>query len=160
MTQFKKAEWIFADCKDTEICDRYFEYRESFTATSDITTKLYISANSQYVVYVNGQFVDCGQYDDYEDYQVYDTLDITTYLKQGKNELYIGHYVCGGNFSTRRKQVPGIIFAVWSGEENILSSNCTCLSRENKHFLKNEECISGQLGYNFEYDATAVETEE
>lgn len=159
MALFKKAEWIFADCKDTEICDRYFEYRESFTANSDITTKLYISANSQYVVYVNGQFVDCGQYDDYEDYQVYDTLDITTYLKQGKNELYIGHYVCGGNFSTRRKQVPGIIFAVWSGEENILSSNCTCRSRENKHFLKNEECISGQLGYNFEYDATAVETE-
>ena len=159
MALFERAEWIFADGKETEICDRYFEYRASFTANSALATKLYISANSQYAVYVNDHFINCGQYDDYEDYQVYDTLDITTYLKPGKNELYIGHYVCGRDFSTRRKQVPGIIFAIWSGEENLLSSDCYCLSRENKNFLKNEECISEQLGYNFEYDATAVQTE-
>lgn len=156
---FEKAEWIFADCKETEICDKYFEYRTSFAADPGITTNLYISANSQYAVYVNGSFVNCGQYDDYEDYQVYDTLDITAYLKNGSNDLYIGHYVCGSDCSTRRKQIPGVIFAVWSGEQNLVSSDCACFSRQNKHFLKNGEYITGQLGYNFEYDATAAETE-
>lgn len=158
-TLFENAKWIFADCKEKEIRDRYFEYKTEFIASPGVPTRLYISAYSQYVVYINGKFADCGQYDDYEDHQVYDTLDITPYLKQEKNELYIGHYVCGENFSTRRKQMPGIIFDLWSGEQNILSSSVACLSRENKHFLKNEERMTGQLGYNFEYDAAAAEAE-
>lgn len=156
---FSGAEWIFADCGKEKVCDSYFEYRTSFDADPGVTTKLYIGAYSQYVVYINGQFVDCGQYDDYENYQVYDTLDITGYLKARDNELYIGHYVCGSDFSTRRVQIPGIIFDIRSGEKNLLSSSCSCLARENRHFLENGEIITPQLGYNFEYDACAAEAE-
>jgi len=156
---FDHAEWIMTEIKETELCDRYFEYRDVFIADPEKTTKLYISTHSQYAVYVNGIFVDCGQYDDYEDYQIYDTLDITRYLKSGENELYIGHYVGGRDFATRRKQIPGIIYEI-HGEEKILAfSNCKTLSRVNTHFRKNQECITVQLGYNFEYDAEAEETE-
>ncbi|MBO5070571.1 MAG: hypothetical protein J6C37_09450 [Roseburia sp.] len=154
---FENAEWIFADCKGADICNRYFEYQTEFEANPAIPTMLYISAHSQYVVYINGCFVGCGQYDDYEDYQVYDTIDITAYIKKQNNNLYIGHYVCGSDFSTRQKQKPGIIFAVWNEDQNLLSSNCKCFSRENRHFEKTEVRITRQLGYTFEYDATAAE---
>lgn len=154
---FQNAEWIFVDSIEEEVCDIYFEYCTNFEASPMDTTKLYLCAYSQYAVYVNGIFVNCGQYDGYEDYQVYDMLDITEYLKEGTNELYIGHYVCGEDFSTRQKQLPGIIFTIQKEECEILSSNCSCLSRVNKHFLKNGEKISGQLGFNFEYDANSIE---
>lgn len=154
---FETAEWIFARCPEGEVCDRYFEYQTHFEAAAGSPTRLYISSYSQYAVSVNGRFVNCGQYDGYEDYQVYDTLDITEYLQNGDNVLTIGHYVCGADFFTRRRQIPGIIFAVWSGVKNLLSSNCSCLSRVNMHFLKNQEKITEQLGYNFEYDAAAPE---
>ena len=156
---FQNAEWIFADYNAKEVCDLYFEYCTSFETLPIYKTILYICSYSQYVVYINGTFVDCGQYDGYEDYQVYDALDITSYLREGTNELYIAHYVCGSDFSTRQKQLPGIIFTIQNESSELLYSNCNCLSRINKHFLKNGEKISNQLGYNFEYDANCIETQ-
>ena len=140
-TLFENAEWIIADVQENEMCDIYFEYIDSFFANATGTTKLYISAHSQYAVYINDIFVNCGQYDDYEDYQVYDTLDVTQHLQVGKNELYIGHYVCGSDFSTRQKQMPGLIFSIQNEGGCLLASDCNCLSRKNEHFLKNGEKI-------------------
>lgn len=121
-TLFQDAQWIFADCDIEEICDCYFEYYTEFEVFNKDAITLAICSYSQYAVYINGTFVNCGQYDGYEDYQVYDTLDITEYVREGSNELYIGHYVCGADFSTRRKQKPGIIFTVQSEDEPIISS--------------------------------------
>lgn len=153
---FRDAEWIFADIVEQEVVDRYFEYRTEFTCRKDKKVYLYISAYSQYAVYINGQFADSGQYDDYETFQVYDTLDITAFVHEGSNELYVGHYVCGSDFSTRRKQIPGVIFAVYEGKDCILSSGTACEARENRRFLENREWITRQLGYNFEYDSNII----
>ena len=156
---FEKAQWIMAPCEDKNIIDKYFEYRTTFDAKEGIEALLYISASTQYAVYLNGQFVDCGQYEGYEDYQVYDTLDIGKFLQDGKNELLIGHYVCGEGFSTRRILIPGIIFEVHSEEDVLVYSDEQCEARINTHYLENREKISPQLGFNFEYDACAAETE-
>ena len=156
---FEKAQWIMSLCDTEEIIDKYFEYRAFFEAQAGAETVLYISASTQYAVYINDQFVDCGQYEGYEDYQVYDTLDISKYLQDGQNELRIGHYVCGEGFNTRRVLVPGVIFEIWSGNQLLRYSGENCESRENKHFLENREKITPQLAFNFEYDATAEETE-
>ena len=159
---FKNAEWIFADSVEEDIVDKYFEYRTTFEIDgkqTDFQQRLYISAYSQYAVYINGSYVDSGQYDGYEDYQVYDALDITPFVKTGSNELYIGQYVSGSDFSTRRKQIPGVIFTVFSGDSCLLSSSTACKARENRRFLENREWITRQLGYNFEYDATVEAAE-
>ena len=86
-------------------------------------------------------------------------MDISKYLQDGQNELRIGHYVCGEGFNTRRVLVPGVIFEIWSGNQLLRYSGENCESRENKHFLENREKITPQLAFNFEYDATAEETE-
>lgn len=83
MTVLKTAEWIFADC-DGKIDDRYFIYKDTFCVKTKEQTTVHIAAHSKYALYVNGEFVDCGQYADYEEYQVYDTLDISGFLKEGK----------------------------------------------------------------------------
>ena len=154
MNPFDSARWIICDTDLCEIKDKAFIYKTSFTANITKTT-LYIAAHSQYAVYINGVFVDAGQYDDYEDYQIYDTLDISDFIKKGKNELTIWHYVAGEEFSTRSKLVPGIIFSVFSDEECLLSSGETCLSVADTRVLGLCEKVTRQLGYTLDFDATA-----
>ena len=61
MSVFQNAQWIFVDGVSTDVQDRYFDYQTVFTVTNPQDAKLYISAYSQYAVYLNGQFVNCGQ---------------------------------------------------------------------------------------------------
>lgn len=155
MSGLEQAKWIFADAKG-EIVDRYFEYQKNFHVEQIADAKLYISAYSQYAVYLNGTFVDCGQYADYEDWKIYDTLVITSYLKEGENELLVQQYVKGIDCATERKQIPAVIFSVVSGNQTLLVSDTTCLARENTSFLPNAEMLTPQIGFNFEYAATAA----
>ena len=154
---FKNAEWIVAP--DAANChkDRYFEYTAVFELNSTENVKIYISAYSDYALYVNGKFVDAGIFDGYEDYQVYDTLDLSEHVRKGINTLYIGEYSLGADTSTVRDQKPGIIFSIFEDGKEVLSSSTKVKGRRNNHYLKNEELISGQLGFNFEYDANIKE---
>ncbi|MBQ8731698.1 MAG: hypothetical protein IJY82_02580 [Oscillospiraceae bacterium] len=153
MEHFCNAQWIFCDAVSGPVVDRYFAYECCLNAPSG-KAALYISAHSQYAVFLNGAFVNCGQYDDYEDYQVYDTLELDEYLQPGENELKIIQYVCGINTSTRSIQVPGVIFAAWDGDDQLLASGPFVLSGEDRRYHNGGELFTGQLGCNFSYDAT------
>jgi len=155
MDAFKNAEWIMADAENKEIVDRAFIYTTNFNLFSPTVCQLYISSHSQYAIYVNGQFVDCGQYSGYEDYQVYDILDISAFVHTGENTLYVWHYVSGENFSTCTKQIPGVIFSIYNDGRCVLNSNCKCLSAEDKRLLGLREKITVQLGYTWDFDSTA-----
>ena len=155
---FENAQWIFVKDVPGDVCNTYFEYETSFCVENTENVHLFISASTLFAVYVNGMFVDCGQYADYEDYQAYDILDIKKFVKPGKNTLKIEHYVIGTNYFTHRIQIPGIIFALWEKDNCVLCSNEAVLSRKNTHFADGPmEHISGQLGYVFKYDACAEE---
>lgn len=156
MSVLNEAKWIFADIDlQKHVLDRYFDYIASFCIKEISEIQMYISAYSQYVVYVNGKFVDCGQYDDYEDLKFYDVLNITDFVKEGNNTLLVQQYVCGGEFATKRSQVPGVIFCVTQGERILLVSGEDCASREHTAFSSSAEILTPQLGYNFEYNSSA-----
>lgn len=155
---FADAQWIFVKDIPKNVCNTYFEYETEFCVDSAENIKLFISASTLYSVYVNDRFVDCGQYADYEDYQVYDELDISRFVSTGKNILKIAHYVIGTNYFTHRIQIPGIIFAVWQNDQCLLGSNENVSSRQDCHYAGgNMEFISAQLGFVFMYDACAAE---
>lgn len=156
MDVWKYAKWIFADTNQ-DVVNRYFEYKTKIEIEEICDTKFYISAYTEYAVYINGQFVECGQYDDYEDMKFYDVFSITEYLHKGFNELEVHQYVCGTDFSTRRKQIPGIIFAVVAEDKTLCVSDETCFVRENAHYETEPEIVTPQLSYNFEYDARVKE---
>ena len=157
MNIFKNAEWIVAPDAMNNHKDSYFEYTAVFELESTENVNCYVSAYSDYALYINGKFVDAGIFDGYEDYQVYDTLDLSSFVRKGINTLYLGEYSMGANTSTVRDQNPGVIFSLFEGEKEVLVSSTNVKGRRNVHYLKNEELISGQLGFNFEYDANAKE---
>lgn len=149
---FEKAQWINHPSVTEETINQYFTCRTFFHAQKEQNVTLYICASTLYTVYVNGVFVNSGQYEAYEDFQVYDTLDITPYLQEGNNELMIGHYVCGRSFGIRRKQIPGLIFALWSGEALIGYSDTSCEYRKDVRYLATEDTMA--YSFTVEYDAT------
>ena len=157
---FENAKWIMADtASDTDTEHRYYNYLGSFNRAGGEKTTLYVSAFTQYAIWLNGSFVDGGQYEDRDFHPVYDEIDLTPFCIEGENKLVVGHYVAGKDFLTRSVGVPGIIFAVWQGEKEILVSSEETLSARDEKYLDTHEFLTSQLGFNFEYDARAGESE-
>ena len=68
----EKAKWIWADC-DFEV-NSYADFKLEFEIDSvDSGAVFEISADSEYVAYINGQLAGCGQYDDFPENKSYDT---------------------------------------------------------------------------------------
>jgi len=150
-------QWIWVD-EHSEIVNTYAEFKQTFSYTSG-SAVLDISVADEYKLYVNGVFVDCGQYDDYPHYKVYDTIDLTKYCVNGENELLIGAYYQGTNTFQCVKSAPKLWFAL-KLDDQIIESNENTLAR----FDPSYECgpienVSNQLAFTFHYDARLYGTE-
>lgn len=152
---FKNAAWIMAENPET---DSYYDYKQPFTVTDKNRVTLYISAHTNYAVYINGQFVDCGQLPDFEDRKIYDELDITDYVNQGVNELLVTQQYVGAPFMTTTVQIPGVIFALYEGEKELAVSTPATLSGKNTRYISDNEKITHQLGFTWNYDANGCDT--
>lgn len=151
---FRAARWIMADTPDPAAEHRYYRYTDVFRVSGSEPVTLYISAFSQYAVWVNGVFANAGVFEDYDFHPVYDTLDISALCHEGDNELVIGHYVCGANFSTRSVGTPGVIYVVKQSETDLAVSSADTPSAHDARYLATHERLSYQLGFNTEFDAT------
>src|SRR5690606_19441009 len=75
-------------------------------------SRLYISADSDYAVYLNGRFIDCGQYDDFPSDKIYDILDLKYNIKNGRNTLCILVFYQGESSFQYKKGNPGLIYTL------------------------------------------------
>ena len=154
MKVFKKSKWIWiaqGECEDqyADFCDKII-----FDGTEAIMN---ISCDSDYELYINGDFVNSNQYGDYEHYKIYDTLDITDCLKAGENSIHILVYHCGADNSRYRKASAGLIYEIASDNDILAYSSEKTLSRLNPSYVSEKKLlVSSQLGFSFEYDATKV----
>lgn len=148
----KKSRWIWLPKEDN--LNQYGDFRTVFSVADREGTRLYISADSQYAVYLNGMLLPASQYADYPDYKVVDVLDISPWLRQGENVLAIVGYHQGEDSSVYRLGNPGVLFAVWQGEKLILHSDETVFCRPSCTYCSGEmERFSGQLSFSFRYCA-------
>jgi len=84
--EFKEAKRIWIERSAGE--DNYGEFFDTVEYSGGKTV-LGISCDGNYALYVNGELASCGQYADFPWYKVYDEIDMTKYLRGGKNELRI-----------------------------------------------------------------------
>lgn len=87
-TIFRSANWIFVADSSVDVVNTYFDYQTQFRVDNTAGLTLHLCAHTPYAAYVNGKFVDCGQYAGYENYQVYDSLDISGFVTPGENTRY------------------------------------------------------------------------
>jgi len=153
---FENAEWIWSGEKESE--NLYSDYYAEINAVDGEKYIMYISVDSEYAIYVNGIYREGGQYPDYPDFKVYDTLDMTPWLVCGKNVVEIIAYCQNEDSSTYRKGTPGVIFSVWKSRNgdsiSVVNSGIDTPSVINSQY---RSCgvakITGQLSYSFEYDS-------
>ena len=116
--------------------------------------KLLISADSQYVLWVNGVYAASGQYADWPHAKVYDMLDLSDFMREGRNELRFLIYYQGTSSSTYVHGLAGFCYQLCKGSEIITESDEHTLSRIAPGYRSGPmEMVTGQLGYAFEFDA-------
>ena len=151
---FNEAKWIWNSKAAGTDC--YCEFVSDLCIDSVCKSKLRISSDSNYALYINGNFVESGQYADYPFYKVYDEIDITDNLIKGKNTVFIIVWYYGVKTFNYIIGKPGLIFEIEQNGKIILSSGKDTLSRKSLKYISGKnEMITPQLGLNFHIDLTA-----
>ena len=147
------AGWIWPNGANVEP-NQYVEFRHVFELDMlPETALLQVSADKDYIMWINGKFVDCGQFSNWPDRKTYDILDVARYLCCGRNVLAILAYWQGASSSTYKKGDPGLIYALTAGDQRIFSGEDSVCRRSSSYFNGALEKITGQLGFSFRYDA-------
>lgn len=147
----RRANWIWH--KDSYV-NQYVDFIKTFTIENvDKNALIHISADSEYVLYINDKFVNCGQYGDFPFNKIYDEINIAAFLKEGENKLVIGAYYQGETSLRYYKGEAGLIFAIKNGDDLIVSDDKT-LCAANPSYKSGDFCkTTWQMGYAFLYDA-------
>ena len=115
MNPFEKSKWIWT--KDVARPDEYAE----FLCEVDFfgrCAELYISSDSNYTVYVNGSLAAFGQYADFPYSKVYDKIDLSRYMRGGKNIIAFRVWYYGiDTSSTYYPGTAGLIYSLLSGKD-------------------------------------------
>lgn len=157
MAAFAKASKIWIDQADR--VNVYADFAASFTVDElSHPVTLIISADSNYLVTVNGELVGSMQYADFPDYKVYDTYDITPHLRVGENDLLVTGYCQGESSLVYRKGEAGVLFEVSQNGDVLCYSGAHTLCRPHAGYRSDEiERLTFQLSFSFRYDAVAAE---
>ena len=149
---FENAAWIWYT--ESPIPDSYGDFIDTINYT-DGNAKIHLSCDGDYTLYINGKFVNANQYGDFEHYKIYDSIDITSFLKKGKNDIYILVWHFGINTSRYKVAKPGLIYSIYCNDTQIAKSSEKTQSRQNPNFKSNySKLITVQLGQSFLYDAS------
>ena len=94
-----------------------------------------ISADSNYAIYLNGNFAASEQYPDFPHYKVYDEIDITKFCKKGKNRIAIVVWYYGNELQMTYYPGKAALRFELTCDGNLISfSNSETLSRKSLCF--------------------------
>lgn len=149
------AEWIWLP-EDQASVNEYADFSHSFELpTADPAATLYVSADTEYAVYLNGRFVDAGQYDDFPERKAYDSLPVGQWLVDGANVLTITVHYQGVDSFQYVKGRAGVIYALRTSDGDIASGAGTQCRSSPVYRSGAMPLATMQLGFTFEYDARA-----
>ena len=154
---FTNCKWLWVNAaRDEKYENIYTQYMDSFTITEEPQKiVLHISADSEYVAWVNGKLAGYGQYADFPEYKVYDSLDITSLVNDigEKNTLCILTYHQGRSTSVYKRGLPGVIYGVEQDNSTVLYSSGNALCRISPDYMSGTlPLTTPQLSFVFEFD--------
>lgn len=150
------GRWIRADVPVRE--NEYHEFAGAFGISGNEPGKilLQISSETEYAAYINGKPAAYGQYPDLRQYKVYDEIDITPLVKEGKNVFAAIGYFAHTETSGYTEKGLGLWFQIVCGDRVLCRSGRDTLSRLSRAYKSGEmPLVTMQLGYSYHYDFTA-----
>lgn len=149
---FKKGLWIWHAEEFGK--DEYTEFLDSFEYSGE-KLECFISCHDDYALFINGSFVASNQYSDFDHYKIYDRIDLTPYLTEGKNIFALTVWYCGGHSMRFGNSVPGAVFEIKNESEEILlhSSKDTPSRKSRAYLCGRAKPLTSQLGYTYLYNS-------
>ena len=123
-------------------------FRKWFDATNDKQTYIYISADDYYKLYINGHFVCQGPAPGYPFHYYYNKVDITPYLRNGRNLIAVHSYYQGliNRVWVSGDDRHGLILDIEQGNQIILASDESFLCTRHTGFEP-----LGTIGYSTQF---------
>ncbi|MBR5157860.1 MAG: hypothetical protein IKW59_08855 [Clostridia bacterium] len=145
------AKAIWADNK--ELPNRYLRFQSEFDAKAGKKVMFYICTDTKYELYINGNLAAFGQYEDFPQKKIYDEVDISEYVKGGKNLVSVLAYSQGEDSMQHMRGLPMIIFAAISDNEPLFVSDENVKCADCNEFISGEfERITSQRSFNFGFN--------
>lgn len=129
---FNQAQWIWLH-KD-HLKNEYGEFFATFIGSGNLAV-CRLSCDGDYTLFINGKYVASNQYGDFEHYKIYDEIDISKYLKEGKNKFSVLVWHFGEDSQRYINSLAGVIFEVEQEGKIVLVCDENILSRQNKAYL-------------------------
>lgn len=147
----KESKWIWYDIPCDNLVNSWMQGRRTFFLKSvPATEKIHITADSKYRLYINEQHVTMGPARGFQESWPYDTIDISRYLKKGKNVICaLVHNYGVSNFQYIHKGWAGFLLISGSG----ISSNEKWRVRLAPGFISHTTRTTVQLGFQEFFDA-------
>lgn len=152
---FEGCSFIWMPQEVIEV-NQYVEFYDEFMLdeiSANKQAQLRISCDSDYGVWINGSFVNCGQYDDFPYYKVYDELDVFEYLKPGKNRICIQCYYQGEDSGTYYAGTPCLLYQLCYCNKLRAASTQHTRCRKSLAY-QNGSMPKNQIGFVYQYDAS------
>lgn len=141
---FKHAKWIWLP-KEPEI-NEYAEFCDCFRYEGGKVV-LRLCAETDYLVFLNGEYLCNGQLAGYKNEKYYDEDDITHLCQRGENRLLLVVRYEGINSACHIDSGAGLIYSVEREGEEIAFSSETTLGRPSARYVQGvERLITPQLG--------------
>ncbi len=133
--------------------NQYVRFQDQFESKKEDKVLAYICTDTNYELYINGTLAGFSQYADFPEEKMYDTYDVTEYIKEGKNLISVLGYSQGRDSSQRAVGIPMVKFAVVEGENPLsVSSEKTKMSPAKEYRSGEIEWISQERPFNLEID--------
>ena len=122
----KNAKWIWLH--DEEVKDEHVQFYDEFVLRENYAV-IKVSCDTNYVLYVNGRLVATGQYSAYPDMRIYDEINISQFVKTGKNVIAFHVWYWGVNAMVYSAGKAGLYYEVKSNGEIVAVSDANTLCR-------------------------------
>jgi hypothetical protein len=151
---FKNARWIWPAPVNLDETDRRVQYRKTFELNAiPKHAELLITADSLYVLWVNGNYAGRGPARGFHGQWPFDRVEIAPYLKAGSNVLAVMAYQYGiSTFSYLYNHGSGLLISGRAGTTD-LCTGAAWKMREAPGYARGVARLSQQLGFEELFDA-------
>ncbi len=148
------ARWIFP-VTPPESVNQIVDFLHLFDCDqTDADAEIRISADSDFICWLNGERVGFGQYSNHADRKTYECFRLGGQLRQGRNTLAFTVFYNGRTSSVYERGEAGLLFQVAAGDKTLASSGKATLCRMNPCYHSGPIAIvSHQLSFTFGFDA-------
>ncbi len=150
---FPDAAWIWRQSREHDERDRRVQFRRSFELESaPESLELKITADSCYILWINGEYVNRGPARGFQRHWPFDRIEAAPFLRAGKNVIAVMVYQYGiSNYSYAYENASGLLLSGQSGSIN-LGTGAAWKAREAPGYLRAVARASTQYGFQEFFD--------